>query len=185
MSEKKSVPTILYVLRITLPLLVICSVTAAAVSLVYAFTYKKAEQNMDVLERSAISGIFGENIECTGENNLSGGSSVIYRISRSGEPVGYSVKTTVAGFGGDMEILIGYGNDLAIIGISVLSHSETPGLGDRIDGEYKNQYIGKKGELALGTDIDAIVGSTISSSALISAVNTATSELTATIGGTK
>ena len=125
MSEKKSVPIILYVLRITLPLLVICSVTAAAVSLVYAFTYEKAEQNMDVLERSAISGIFGENIECTGENNLSGGSSVIYRISRSGEPVGYSVKTTVAGFGGDMEILVGYGNDLRGSATALTANTKT------------------------------------------------------------
>ncbi len=176
-ESKNSKSTFLYILRITLPLFIICSVTAATVSLVYALTYEPALKNMQSVEEDAIHDIFGDGITISAAAKIDGGSCEIREIGSGGDTVGYSVKSTASGFGGDIEVIIGYNANLSIKKISIVSHSETPGLGDRISGDYKDAYIGKYGKLVLGEDIDAIVGSTISSRALLTAVNNATDEL--------
>ena len=58
----------------------------------------------------------------------------VYRARKSGAPVAV-VLTTVApdGYSGDIKLLIGILYDGSIAGVRVISHHETPGLGDRIE----------------------------------------------------
>ncbi len=80
------------------------------------------------------------------------------------------------GYSSIIELLVGVDNDGEIIGIKVLSQSETPGLGANIvKEEYLKQYIGKKqAEIKLnkdGGEIDAITGATITSRAVANNVH--------------
>lgn len=60
-----------------------------------------------------------------------------------------------------------------IIGVRVVSHTETPGIGDVIttDG-FNNQFIGKSYEdpIVAGDDVDVISGATISTAAMINSI---------------
>ncbi|MFO8154822.1 MAG: electron transport complex subunit RsxG [Pseudomonadota bacterium] len=58
----------------------------------------------------------------------------VYRLRREGEPVA-AVLTVEApdGYGGPIRLLIGVEPDGAVVGVRVVSHSETPGLGDAIE----------------------------------------------------
>ncbi len=58
----------------------------------------------------------------------------VYRARRNGQPEAL-VMTPVApeGYSGDIKLLVGLEPDGTLIGVRVLTHSETPGLGDRID----------------------------------------------------
>ena len=65
--------------------------------------------------------------------------------------------------------------------MDIVSHGETPGLGAKADdAEYLAQYIGKSGELSVvktepsaDSQIQAVTGATITSSAIADAVNAA------------
>lgn len=164
--EKK---TVLSVLNIGARLLVICLVVAALVSLVNEVTKTRYAEIQKAEQQNAMAKIFGlTEVSCT---DLGDG---MYEISRDGQFLGYCVQTTTAGFGGDMTLMIGFYSDCSIAGVQVLSHSETPGLGAKVnDSGYLAQYGGKSGELTLGEDVDAISGATISSRAVLAGVSAA------------
>lgn len=100
---------------------------------------------------------------------------------------GTAVKTSNNGFGGPIEVLVGFAEDGSIKGYKILSHSETPGLGAKA-GEWfqqgnKGDIIGKNpAEVNMtvskdGGDIDAITASTITSRAFLGAVQNAFNKL--------
>lgn len=66
---------------------------------------------------------------------------VAYRARRNGEPVAV-VLTTVApnGYSGAIHLLVGVRHDGTLAGVRVVSHHETPGLGDGIE-EGKSDWI--------------------------------------------
>lgn len=88
--------------------------------------------------------------------------------------------TGKGGFGGDLKIMVGV--DLvaeSLAGLEVVSHSETPGLGARIEEQsFRNQWQGlpTKEDVALSGDggsIDAISGATTTSGAAVRGTNEA------------
>ncbi len=59
---------------------------------------------------------------------------ILYPVYLQSNLVGVAVKTfTKAGFGGRIEIMVGFTAEGTIYNTSVISHKETPGLGDKID----------------------------------------------------
>ena len=99
-----------------------------------------------------------------------------YEIYNSdGQLIGYALTAKGNGYGGEINILIGIDTDYNIMKISIISNTETPGLGTQIkESFFTDQFTG------LGTDdvelssdggkIDAITGATISSKAVTDAV---------------
>lgn len=92
---------------------------------------------------------------------------------------GAAIKTSEGGFGGKIDLMVGILADGTIKGTSVLSHSETPGLGANMTGKFKDQFIDKNpASFALkvkkdGGDVDAITAATITSRAFSKAVDKA------------
>ena len=92
---------------------------------------------------------------------------------------GAAVKTSEGGFGGKIDMMVGFLADGSIKGTSVLSHAETPGLGANMTGKFKDQFIDKNPanfKLIVkkdGGDVDAITAATITSRAFSKAVDKA------------
>jgi electron transport complex protein RnfG len=92
---------------------------------------------------------------------------------------GAAVKTSEGGFGGKIDMMVGFAADGTIKGTSVLSHSETPGLGANMTGKFKDQFVDKNpADFRLivtkdGGDVDAITAATITSRAFSKAVDKA------------
>ena len=114
-----------------------------------------------------------------------------YEGTASGDTIGYVFKTSAKGYGGDIDLMVGIDTSGKVTGVSILSISETAGLGMNAKNEsFINQYIGKSGTIGVSkngasdTEIQALTGATITSKAVTSAVNTALS-LYAQIGGEK
>ena len=97
----------------------------------------------------------------------------------NGNFLGAAVKTSEGGFGGKIDMMVGFLADGTIKGTSVLSHAETPGLGANMTGKFKDQFIDKNpGSFKLtvkkdGGDVDAITAATITSRAFSKAVDKA------------
>ena len=92
---------------------------------------------------------------------------------------GAAVKTSEGGFGGKIDMMVGFLADGTIKGTSVLSHAETPGLGANMTGKFKDQFVNKNpADFKLtvskdGGDVDAITAATITSRAFSKAVDKA------------
>ena len=86
---------------------------------------------------------------------------------------------TSKGFGGDVTMAMGLTADGQITGISFTELNETAGLGMKAsEPAFKDQFAGKSGKLTLvkGTasgeqEISAITGASVTSNAVINAVN--------------
>ena len=119
---------------------------------------------------------------------VDGGELEFYPAKANGQLVGTAIKTfTNNGFGGLIELMVGFTPDGSIYNYSVLSHKETPGLGSKMDVWFtpngKGNITGKTpGTQGLkvskdGGDVDAITAATISSRAFLDAVNRAAAGL--------
>lgn len=110
-----------------------------------------------------------------GENNKI--INVMTAVDTSSNELGTIIRTlsTVKGFNGDIEMYVGFTPDGQISGASVISHSETEGLGTRaLQPPFTDQFIGRDGGSEIGeSDYDAVSGATYSSKSFISAVNNA------------
>lgn len=110
----------------------------------------------------------------------------IYRARRSGEPSALIVDlTTPRGYSGPIRLLVAATPDATVIGVRVLDHRETPGLGDRIEtqrSDWIEQFEGQRlGAPARedwlpdrrGGAFDTLTSATITSGAVIHAVRRA------------
>jgi Na+-translocating ferredoxin:NAD+ oxidoreductase subunit G len=99
----------------------------------------------------------------------------VYIIYQDNEKAGYAFIASGSGYGGDIDILVGLDSGFEIKGVSILSQTETPGLGSRItESLFTDQFKGLSlSDIALkskSSKIDAITGATISSRAVVNAI---------------
>ena len=113
----------------------------------------------------------------------------------SGETLGYAFTVTDSeGYGGDIQFAMGVQNDGTLNGISILSISETAGLGmkantDSFKDQFKNKKIEKFSYTKTGAtsddQIDAISGATITTNAMTNGVNAGLCAFQYVEGGTE
>lgn len=110
----------------------------------------------------------------------------------AGSTLGYVITvTTKEGYGGDIQFSMGIRADGTVNGISLLSISETAGLGMRAEEVLKPQFAGKnvakfeytKSGAAADHQIDAISGATITTNAVTNGVNAGLYYFQTVLGG--
>lgn len=121
---------------------------------------------------------------------IDGDSVVLYSAKMDGELVGIAAETfTNIGFSGHFKLMVGFDPEGNIIDIAVITHSETPGLGDKMEqgkSDFHVQFMGKHPDdfkLMVKKDrgdVDAIAATTISSRAYCDAVQRAYDAFAAT-----
>lgn len=106
---------------------------------------------------------------------------IMTAFDANGEEIGHAFTVTSSeGYGGDIQFAMGVKCDGTLNGISILSISETAGLGMKADtDEFKGQFADKnvekfevtKNGAAADNQIDALSGATITSNAMTNGVN--------------
>ena len=75
---------------------------------------------------------------------------VVFEVTREGQWIGTAVKSTdKSGFGGDIEVLVGFNEAGKILGYEVLKHAETPGLGARAGEWFRTATSGEVKEVGV------------------------------------
>ena len=165
-----------YILRLTVTLLLITGVVAAALAGVNAITKDAIAANQEKKTQDALAVVL-PGVEGLQKMELTGDTGIVSEVYVSGDS--YAVKVMPGGFDGEITMMVGIQGG-KITGISVISHTETPGLGavaaaKNAKGEaFRGQFVGQSGTLAVGEQIDAMSGATITSNAVVSGVNAAT-----------
>lgn len=169
----------MFIVRLAATLLAICGVVALALAGVNAITKGRIAELKSGAAGAAVQEVLpggGKLIDFTDDTGM---ISAVY-----GGENGYAVQVTTPGFGGDVEMMVGVAKDGTVLGISIISHSETSGLGavaasDTEAGQsFRGQFVGMSGTLAVNKDggsVDALSGATITSRAVTAGVNAALS----------
>ena len=168
-------------------LLVIAAVSGGVLGLVYGVTKDTIAQVDQKKNEAAIQAVLplegeitykADTLKYTYEGvDLTFPCNLAY--DANGTFQGAAVKTSEGGFGGKIDMMVGFAADGTIKGTSVLSHAETPGLGANMTGKFKDQFVDKNPasyKLTVtkdGGDVDAITAATITSRAFSKAVDKA------------
>ncbi len=179
-----------------LVLLIIAAVCVAGIDIVYTSVAESIREADEKKARGAVGVIFkdvaSEQVEKM-ESIYEGDTVTWFKC-----PAGYAVITGAQGFDGEVKLMAGWDIELKkLVGIFVLSHTETPGLGGNVDlVNSKNTWYnvltgtmedetGKRPDFQeqfrnMGADeaklkknggkIDALLGATITSDAVTNAV---------------
>lgn len=170
----------LYILRLTVTLFLITAVVAALLAGVNSITKPLIQQRQaDKLQKAIAAVLPDAAVEKTLTEfpDETGTVKTVYVTD-----LGCAIEVAPAGFNGAITMMVGVDHSGAVTGLSIVSHTETPGLGasaaaQNAKGEsFRGQFLGADGALAVTKDggtVDALTGATITSRAVTSGVNAA------------
>ena len=173
----KTESNVAYIARLTITLLLITAVVAAALAAVNSVTAPKIQAINEQKTQTAIEAVLpgvGEEIAFTDDTGL---VSTVYKGQS-----GYAVEVTPSGFNGTVTMMVGVDNAGKVLGISVVNHTETAGLGAEAASQgaagtaFRSQFTGMSGSVSVtkdGGQVDALTGATITSRAVCTGVNAA------------
>lgn len=184
-----------YLFKLAGILMVICAIVAALLGVVNGVTAdkiaalqaEKLQQSLQVVfpgaEFTEVD-VTDDLVTLAASPDAESGLAAIYAASTGG----YALEVKPTGFGGSIDMIVGIDGDGNVTGISVISHSETAGIGTKIVADKPNkngvgvltQFVGRgAGEGNLFTvnsgsnEVDAISGATVTTKAITRGVNAA------------
>ena len=183
-----------FILKVAGTLTVISLVVAALLGFVNSITKDKIAEIDAENTRIAMSAVAPEGSEFGDKMDISdavaaaasaqGGKIVeMYPMTNGGADAGYVVKVSASGSQGTITMMVGVDANKAITGISVISHSETSGIGTKVVGNEPNsagepvldQFVGMSGSgsLVVGKNVIAVSGATVSTKGITMGANAA------------
>ena len=152
----------------TAVLTIICLVVSLALSVTYSVTNPIIEENSLKAAQEAMMEVLpaADGFTEVTEELPEGVDSLFQANNGSGVVTQVSSK----GYGGAVVLMVGIDQNGQIAGVKVLENSETQGLGSRVmDAAYTGQFVGKSSP----NEVESISGSTVSSNALKTGIQTA------------
>ena len=183
-----------FILKVAGTLTVISLITAFLLGLVNGVTKDKIAAIDAEKTRVAMSAVVPEGSEFTDALELTddvvaaakaqGGTiTELYGVTNGGAEAGYVAKVSASGSQGTITMMVGIDANKAITGISVVSHSETSGIGTKVVGNEPNtagvpvldqfQGMSGAGSLVVGSNITAVSGATVSTKGITMGANAA------------
>ena len=186
-----------YIIKLGGTLFVTCVVVAGLLGLVNmvtedkiaAINWENTQTAMKAVVADPENAEFSEAMEPTSDMtaaaSAAGGTlDSVYEVLVGGESAGYAIKVVASGSQGNIEMMVGVDAGGVVTGVSIVKNSETSGIGSKVMTNQPtakgvgvlDQFEGKSaadGTLAVGTNVDAISGATVSSRGVTTGVNAA------------
>lgn len=152
-------------------LCVICLVTSVLLAAANMVTAPIIEENNIRIANETRAALLPQASSFTQLETTVEGVTELYKADND---TGFVVTASAKGYGGQVPVMVSIDMEGNLVAVKFLDNAETPGLGQKVkeDG-FQNQFAGKKAEEMTLSDIDAISGATISSSAGVKAINCA------------
>ncbi len=184
-AEQKPNSEVLLIIKNTFILFAITAIAGLLLSVAHSMTEAPIAAQAIIQRDNALNAVLPdatfEELTVADAEKYSKILQVFAGKDSSGNIKGYAFMLTNKGYGGAVTLVAGIGADDKISGIDIISHSETPGLGANADRDFfKDEFKDKAAEqLAVsksnndGQNIEALSGATITSTAVVGAVNEA------------
>ncbi len=176
-------------IKMVVVLLVICTTSGVVLSYVNEATIAPREyQYIKFVQEPSIKAVLSdydndpvkERIKLVlGEDEAGNPTEiVVFPAKKGGETQAVAYSAAAKGYHDLIEVMVGVGPEGNLTGISIMTHTETPGLGARIvEPEFTDQFAGLDLETtklsAEGGKVDALSGATFSTVGVIAAVGAA------------
>ena len=170
------------ILRMIVVLSALCGLSGFALSYLKMVTAPVIEEQvLTYVQGPAIAGVFtdidNQPIADRKAFETEKGRVLVFPAMRDGKLVGVALEAKGKGYGGDVVVMTAINPDGTIKQIKVTEQAETKGIGSKVAGtpSYWENYVGldTSDALVLNQDVDAVTSATVSSTALINAVNSA------------
>ncbi|MDY6826188.1 MAG: FMN-binding protein [Bacillota bacterium] len=163
------------ILRLSLTLVVVGVVSAALLTGMYNLTTPIIAERKEAEYRESLNCCFPdfdtfETVEIEEDK-----FDLLY--DENGDLIGIMATAVQQGYDGDITYNLAFDGEGKIIDIIIISHTETPGVGEVITtDDFQQQFMGKSYEdpLTAGEDVDTVSGATISTSSMIGSIRRVT-----------
>ena len=183
-----------YIIKLTVTLFLTCMVVAGVLGWVNSITKDKIaaitwEKTVTAMKEVISADDFSDAMDLTDDMTAAataqGGTlAAVYQAQSGGQPIGYAINVESSGSQGTISMMVGIDMDGAVTGVSIVTNSETSGIGSKVMGNEPltngtgvlDQFIGKSaadGTLSVGSNVDAITGATVSTKGVTTGVNAA------------
>lgn len=161
--------------KIALNLIVVYVVGGVLLAGMYVYTSPIIYRNAIKAKQAALKAILPEakTIEKAGDWTIHDHHAEYYAAKSDDGICGYIIESYGKGYSGFINVLIAADTACVLKKITILHHTETPGLGDEIEKDvFRNQFTGKRASHmkvikgATTENIQAISGATISTRAV-------------------
>jgi electron transport complex protein RnfG len=174
--------------KIIIVLTFITIIAGGVLAVLDSFTRPKIEAYQNNLKNEAVSEVLPKNVKI---ETIEKDAMTFYKATKDNDVVGYAFQVSGGGYQSELVLMVGVSADFSeILGAKIISQVETPGLGTKIEDDasnkedpawFINQFKGVKTVPAItyvknakpskATEIQAITGATISSSAVVDILN--------------
>lgn len=162
-----------------LAVLVTCVVAASALTTTYGMTRELIIEQELAAERAALAEVLPDADQFRLEEELREPADeatdvsvqgVYVALDAAGAPAGWGIRVAPRGYAGPVQMVVGLDRDGLVLGVSVVTHNETPGLGTKILTEpgWMDQFTGWDGAdiESYAQEFDNIAGATKSAVAV-------------------
>ena len=170
--------------KMIMTLSVVTLLSGVVLATAYTLFLPSIEANRQAALERSLSALF-ESAESPSFESVDSADVQIYRgTNAQDELIGYAVRVITTGYGGEIQLLVGLSPGLKeIVGMEVVEHLETPGLGAKITASsFQQQFEGLNPAEDLSfvkneepdteeNEIQAISGATISTRAVVNGIN--------------
>ncbi len=163
------------IIRLSLTLAVIGVVSAVLLTAVYTVTDPIITERREREYRQALDNFFPGFDTFETESLDKGQFDLIY--GAGGDFKGIMATVDAMGYDGEIRYNLAVDREGEIIGLRIVAHTETPGIGDVIERDsFQEQFLGKSYEdpITAGEDVDIVSGSTVSTAAMINSIRQTT-----------
>lgn len=163
------------IIKLGITLMVVTLAAGIALSLVNNITKDKIGGQQEIQLQESLKAVIPEAESFEDHDSY-------FEAYKENTLIGRVLKADAQGYSDVIKLLIGVDMDGKIMGVAVLSQSETPGLGANIEKEeFLSQFAGKTAsQISLkkdGGEIDGITGATISSRAVVYGIKESLAEI--------
>ncbi len=167
------------IVRYGLTLMIICAIAAGVLAYTYENTQKVIELNKAKEKNLLLKELLPEAIEFIPLSNKPKSIDPLVNINeiyigkKDRKDVGKIWEVSTKGYSSDIILLVAVNSEGVIEKVKVVSQQETPGLGTEVTKDsFLGQFLGKKeANLEIKKNIIPVSGATISSSAVVRAIN--------------
>ncbi len=163
------------ILKLSITLALVAILSAVLLTGVHNLTAPIIAERIEAEYREALELFFPD---IAGYESVEVGEDLFDLIYNDGDDlIGIMGTIHQPGYDGTITYNLAMDESGKIIGMRVVSHSETPGIGDVITTEsFQEQFVGKNYEdpIVAGDDVDVITGATVSTSAMINSIRNIT-----------
>ena len=170
------------VFKVGINLTLACLLSSAVIAGTFAITAPIAAKTKIQLDNQARKALVADAQDFKAIEGKKGWSAAL----KDGKVIAYVVPAESKGYAGAINMLAAVSVDGKVIDYAVLSHKETPGLGDKAEKPaFRKQFAGKTAEdlevvkVPSDKNIQALTGATITSRAVTKGIKEAVEEVTA------